>query len=381
MKRVNTLANHVGAASYTVDDLLAKREAGQVWIAIKNKVYDVTEFLDDHPGGAEIITDIPVDNVKQMTAEFDDAEHSEEAMEQLAPLFRGMLHTGENEEEEEEEEEVQIHHGPSEPTFTPFAEYTNVSLLLDSKEHLSHDVTVYRFQLPDMALDTFSLAIGKHIVLSYEEMDGKHVSRAYTPVSPLGDRGFVDFLIKSYSGGKMSEYLRKLRPQVDHVQMQGPKGKLAYLGEGKFVIRTKGVEELVELDHLGMIAGGSGITPMFQIIQAVAQNPADNLKITLVFANKTEEDMILRHALDALQLLKQRGQINIHYMLDSPPTDAKNFRGEVGFVTKQVLAKQMPKASSTKAMVFLCGPPGLVNKVCVPALKEIGFTKERIFKF
>lgn len=393
MKRVNVLAGHV--AGYTVQDLVEKREQGQVWIAIRNKVYDVTEFLDEHPGGAELITDIPVEDVQQMTAEFEDAEHSEEAMEQLAPLFKGILLAedgstpmggaaaagGGEEEEEEEHDDAQIQNQVNtEYTPNPFHSTTNCKLLLDSKHELSHDVTVYRFQLPRIDKDSFSLAIGKHIVLSYEEMDGKHVSRAYTPVSPFGDRGFVDFLIKSYPGGKMSEHLKTLRPQVDSLQMFGPKGKLAYLGDGKFSIRKQGQEHFVDLKHVGMVCGGSGITPMFQIVQAVARNPHDGLKITLVFGNKTEEDMILRHALDALQQLKARGQLEIVYTLDQPPTNPETFTGVVGFITKDLLAKHLP-APGNDSMVFLCGPPGLINKACLPALKDLGFPKDRIFKF
>ncbi|CAI9302737.1 unnamed protein product [Lactuca saligna] len=35
----------------------------------------------------------------------------------------------------------------------------------------------------------------------------------------------------------------------------------------------------------GMIAGGSGITPMFQVVRAVLENPSDKTKVHLVYAN------------------------------------------------------------------------------------------------
>ena len=47
-----------------------------------------------------------------------------------------------------------------------------------------------------------------------------------------------------------------------------------------------------------MIAGGSGITPMFQVCQAILRNPYDSTKIWLVYANATEEDILLREKLD-----------------------------------------------------------------------------------
>ena len=49
------------------------------------------------------------------------------------------------------------------------------------------------------------------------------------------------------------------------------------------------------MTEIGMIAGGSGITPMWQIIQDVFQNSQnDKTKIHLLFANKTEGDILLR---------------------------------------------------------------------------------------
>ena len=48
-----------------------------------------------------------------------------------------------------------------------------------------------------------------------------------------------------------------------------------------------------------MIAGGSGITPMFQVAQGILRNPLDATKVFLVYANVTEEDILLRRELDA----------------------------------------------------------------------------------
>lgn len=96
----------------------------------------------------------------------------------------------------------------------------------------------------------------------------------------------------------MSEHLKNFRPGIDSIVMKGPKGKLGYLGNSMFSVRRSGVTNQIRLRHVGMIAGGSGITPMFQIIQAVANDSNEKLKITLVFANKSEMDIILKNPLD-----------------------------------------------------------------------------------
>ena len=382
MNRVNTLVNHLDnhqkTPSFTKKQILEKREEGLVWIVIKNNVYDVTEFLDEHPGGAELITDIAPDDFKTMTSEFIDAEHSEEAMEQLQTFFKGTLldEGGSDFELEEEEEDHPFVEAPNHDPTHPFSGLTEVTLKLDSLEHLSHDVTVYRFALQNK-LDEFSLPIGKHIVLSFEEMDGHHISRAYTPVSPCGDTGFVDFLIKHYPNGKMSSHLRELHPGHSTIQMKGPKGKLSYEGNGRFRIRRKGKEDTVKLSHIGMIAGGSGITPMFQIIQAVARNPQDELKISLLFANKSEEDMILKHPLNYFAQLRPN-QIKITYTLDNPISS--EWKGEKGFITADMIKRGLPPPSAS-SMIFLCGPPPMIKLACLPNLKKLGYTSESIFKF
>ena len=48
------------------------------------------------------------------------------------------------------------------------------------------------------------------------------------------------------------------------------------------------------------IAGGSGLTPMLQIAQEVVRNPEDKTEVMLVFANKSEDDILLKKELDAM---------------------------------------------------------------------------------
>ena len=80
--------------------------------------------------------------------------------------------------------------------------------------------------------------------------DGKDVYRAYTPVSDDAQLGSVDFVIKLYEQGKMSKIISKLKVG-DRLLFKGPKGKLQYKANYK--------------TEIGMVAGGSGITPCYQV--------------------------------------------------------------------------------------------------------------------
>uniref|UniRef100_A0A7S2WM80 cytochrome-b5 reductase n=1 Tax=Mucochytrium quahogii TaxID=96639 RepID=A0A7S2WM80_9STRA len=371
---------------FTIEQLAEKREQGECWIAIHGKVYDITEFLEEHPGGSEIITDIDLDDFETINFEFDDAEHSEEALEDLEEFYRGKLvdHNGqllcddddelESDDGESDDEEEKVleanavemqHDGPADP----FAKFQELQLPLIDKHALTHDVVVFRFGLPSPD-HRLGLPIGQHIILAFQEQGGQTISRPYTPVSPLGEVGFIDFLIKLYPTGKMSQHISSL-PIGHTMRLRGPKGKLEYLGNGEFRIRKK----QRTIRKLGMIAGGSGITPMFQVLQAVASNRSDIIHITLLYANKRETDILLRERLELFAI--QHPNIEIVYTLDDPPGDWVHYKG---FITEEMIQATMPPPADD-TMIFLCGPPPMIKKACIPSLQQLGYTREHYFKF
>ena len=50
----------------------------------------------------------------------------------------------------------------------------------------------------------------------------------------------------------------------------------------------------------GMIAGGTGITPMYQVAKALLTDPGEATSISLIYANVTEDDILLRKELNEL---------------------------------------------------------------------------------
>lgn len=86
---------------------------------------------------------------------------------------------------------------------------------------------------------------------------------------------------------------------------------------------------------LGMIAGGTGITPMLQIIRAIVRGRphGDKTQVDLIFANVNHEDILLKE--DLAQLVESDNGFNVHYVLNNPP---ENWEGGVGFVTPEMIS-------------------------------------------
>merc|ERR1712194_656968 len=118
---------------------------------------------------------------------------------------------------------------------------------------------------------------------------------------------------------------------------------------------------------IGMMAGGTGITPMLQILHAIFKNPADKTVVKMIYANQTEDDILVRTELESLAK-DHPERLSLHYTVDRAP---ENWKGSTGFIGKDMIEKHLI-VSGTKQQFFMCGPPPMLKFACIPALKELG---------
>ncbi|KAG6850819.1 hypothetical protein H0H93_008122 [Arthromyces matolae] len=211
---------------------------------------------------------------------------------------------------------------------------------LEKKIVVSHNTAIYRFTLPHQQ-DVLGLPVGQHISVS-AEINGKDVVRSYTPISNDDDRGHFDLLIKTYEKGNISRVFASLK-LGETIRVKGPKGNFQY---------SPGMA-----DHISMIAGGTGITPMIQIIRAALRNPFDKTTVTLIYANVNEEDILLKDDLEEL-LDVHEAKFKILYVLNNPPP---GWKGGVGFVTKEHIKEHVPNPATTNSKLLFCGPPPMIG--------------------
>merc|ERR1719159_1670089 len=115
--------------------------------------------------------------------------------------------------------------------------------------------------------------------------DGKAPARPYTPITTNDQKGYFELMVKGYPSGVVSKHLCSLKAG-DSVEVKGPFEKLPYKANMK--------------KRIGMVAGGSGITPMLQVLKEILKNPEDGTEVTLIYANQTPSDILLRKELDGL---------------------------------------------------------------------------------
>ncbi|RKU41269.1 NADH-cytochrome b5 reductase [Coniochaeta pulveracea] len=231
---------------------------------------------------------------------------------------------------------------------------------LKEKTVISHNVAIYRFNLPTPR-SVLGLPIGQHISIgaAIPQPDGsaKEVVRSYTPISGDHQPGYFDLLIKSYPTGNISKHMAGLAVGQT-IRVKGPKGAFVYSPN---MVR-----------HFGMIAGGTGITPMLQVIRAIirGRKAGDRTEVDLIFANVTQQDILLKEDLD--ELAASDPGVRVHYVLDKPP---EGWTGGVGYVTADMITKWLP-APAPDVKILLCGPPPMISGL-KKATEALGYKKAR----
>lgn len=262
------------------------------------------------------------------------------------------------------------------PQFNP-DEWQNYRLL--SSKYETHDTRRFFFALPNPK-EPANLPLGSCILVKYHDnQEGKDIIRPYTPINNnTNNIGTTELLIKRYPKSKMGHHIHTLRPG-EELQMKGPIVKFDYK-PNKF-------------KHIGMIAGGTGITPMFQFVQGVLENSkVDKTRLSLVYSNKSRNDLLLATELSEFQ--KAYNQFHLYMML----TQSTPFRwlGGIGHVNKAVLEATMPKPGEKGTVIFVCGPPTFMKAISGDKdfssgspkqgevsglLKEMGYKSDQVFKF
>ena len=214
------------------------------------------------------------------------------------------------------------------------------TIVLKDVVPLTHDTNRYIFSRPD----NLSFKPGQATELTIDADGWRDEARPFTFTSQPEDSD-LEFTIKSYpEHDGVTEKLAKLTAGAT-AMLDEPFGAIQDEGPGVF------------------LAAGAGVTPFIPILRRRSRENAIE-GCTLIFSNKTTDDIIMRGEWEAMQGLKTVFTV----------TDEETDGVETAKIDKAFLEKHI---SDFDQKFYLCGPEGFVDDVR-DALKELGAEKDNI---
>lgn len=179
---------------------------------------------------------------------------------------------------------------------TPSPKVKQAYKLLE-KTRLSPDSFLLRYGLPGgrsiLGIDS---ALPTCIKVDYHPLVEGHksLSKSYSPVSHPKQTGYFDLVVKSYpyqEGGGVGKYLCDM--EVGSSIMAQLKGERMMHGSSSVLDRG--------WNHVGLVAGGTGIAPLLQIARILLEAEGDSMpNVHLLFVNHKREDILGRDTIEAL---------------------------------------------------------------------------------
>ena len=203
-------------------------------------------------------------------------------------------------------------------------------------ENITHDVRAYTFEKPD----GYSFTPGQATEAAIDKEGWRDEKRPFT-FTNLQDDDQLEFVIKSYPDHNgVTEQIGQLEEGNQFI-IDDAWGTIEYNGEGIF------------------LAGGAGVTPFIAIFRDLYVNHEIGSN-TLIFSNKTEDDIILEDEFE-----KMLGDQLINVITDEP-SDEHIYLDR--FIDKAFLSDQIDDFDQP---FYVCGPPAF-NDAMIKYLKELG---------
>ena len=183
----------------------------------------------------------------------------------------------------------------------------------------------------------------------------------------------MTFVVKVYPNGILGNYLKNLEIN-ESAKFEGPLGQLEYKN---YQIIKKGDIVAENVKKIGLVAGGSGITPLLQLMRYI-HDENHQVKCVLVFSNKTESDILCHDILKDLQ--KTNENMIVYHNI----TREKNFenpgKDDAEYQYGRISTNRVLQTIGTDAdFYYVCGPKGLRFAMGKTLFSDIGVNKEIVY--
>jgi ring-1,2-phenylacetyl-CoA epoxidase subunit PaaE len=224
------------------------------------------------------------------------------------------------------------------------------TLTLSNIEPLTPNAARLTFALPQAHKHLFTFLPGQHVSIRPNIPD-QVLSRPYSICELKAD--YLQVVVKRVKQGIVSNYIHDHFKIGRSVEMTLPKGKYFF-------------DPKLHAKPLLLVATGSGITPIYSIIQAALAQDA-NRKIILLYGNSTREETIFLSEIEDLSI--KHPSFKVHFFFSQ-----EGQRQRIDAKAIQALKEQW-----TDAYIYLCGVPEMMDTV-KQVLLEQGLSEERIFR-
>jgi ferredoxin-NADP reductase len=211
----------------------------------------------------------------------------------------------------------------------------------------TYNVTSFRFPRPA----ELNYKAGQFFFVTLKA-DGKELSKHFSFSSSPTEKTHIEFT-KKLSDSDFSAALKGLK-EGDWARIDAPYGKFTFEGEH---------------EKIGLLGGGIGITPFMGICKYCTDMRLDT-KVTLLYGNRTEKDIVFRKELEALQ--EQNVNLKVVFTLNEADS---GWQGATGFITADMIKREIPDYKET--VFYTCGPPAMVE-VMEKLVVQLGLPKTQL---
>jgi ring-1,2-phenylacetyl-CoA epoxidase subunit PaaE len=202
---------------------------------------------------------------------------------------------------------------------------------------------------------------GQHLTIKVT-IKGKTLYRTFSISSIPNTDNHLALTIKKIKGGKVTNYLAENLKVGDSLEVTAP--------SGQFYI----IPEPANQKHYVMIAGGSGITPIYSMIGTILKFEPKS-KITLLYANRTSNSIIFKEKFE--QWSKQfPTQLEVKHFLNEEENPQNAIKGHITRISLEEMVNQFGK---NKLDFYFCGPEIMTNKL-MEDLAYLGIAEDKIHR-
>jgi len=217
-------------------------------------------------------------------------------------------------------------------------------LRVSAVEKLTSDAVAVTFDVPPELAGDYAFRAGQHLTLR-RVVDGQDVRRTYS-VCASAASGPLRVAVKRMEGGAFSSWAVAEMQAGDVLDVAPPAGRFGPAVKAGRALRY------------GLIAAGSGITPVLSIAATVLEIEAGS-EVVLLYGNRTTRDVMF---LDELADLKDRypGRLQVLHVLSREEQESPLLSGRLdGERLAQLLTAFVPLEDIDAW--YCCGPFGVVT--------------------